>query len=99
MVDTVPTCELDIGLMTQLLAADMTHHWCVQETAMSLSTGMLLGYIAYDCTHYYLHHSSLKAGVLKRLKAAHMSHHYKDYDSGYGISSRLFDIMLNTSAL
>ena len=66
---------------------------------MSLSTGMLLGYIAYDCTHYYLHHSSSKAGVLKGLKAAHMSHHYKDHDTGYGISSRLFDKMLNTSAL
>ena len=66
---------------------------------MSLSTGMLLGYIAYDCTHYHLHHSSSKSGVLRGLKKAHMSHHYRNHDAGYGISSRLFDTLLITPAL
>lgn len=66
---------------------------------MTLSTGMLLGYIAYDCTHYHLHHSSSKTGVLKGLKKAHMSHHYRNHDAGYGISSRLFDTLLMTPAL
>lgn len=70
----------------------------MQEVAMSLSTGMLLGYIAYDCTHYCLHHSSSSRSVLKGLKQAHMSHHYKNHDAGYGISSRLFDNLLSTPA-
>ena len=65
---------------------------------MALSTGMLLGYIAYDCTHYYLHHSSSGRGILQGLKKSHMSHHYKDHDAGYGISSRLFDSLLGTPA-
>ena len=75
--------------------------WCdvLQEPAMTLSTGMLLGYIAYDCTHYHLHHSSSQNGVLRGLKKAHMSHHYRNHDAGYGISSRLFDTLLITPAL
>lgn len=89
----VPAAPIILGVFI------LMHRLWPKETAMSLSTGMLLGYIAYDCTHYHLHHSSSKAGVLKRLKAAHMSHHYKDHNSGYGISGRLFDKMLNTSAL
>lgn len=66
---------------------------------MSLSTGMLLGYIAYDCIHYYIHHGSPWLGPLKILKTAHMCHHYQEKDAGYGISSRLFDVLLGTSAL
>lgn len=64
---------------------------------MSLSTGMLLGYIAYDCIHYYIHHGSPRLGPLKNLRTAHMCHHYQEHDSGYGISSRLFDVVLGTS--
>lgn len=75
------------------------HKILPKEPAMSLSTGMLLGYIAYDCTHYHLHHSSSKSGVLRGLKKAHMSHHYRNHDAGYGISSRLFDTLLITPAL
>ena len=70
----------------------------MQEIAMSISTGMLLGYIAYDCTHYYLHHSSSQTSILKGLKTAHMSHHYKNFETSFGISSRLFDSLLCTAA-
>lgn len=66
---------------------------------MSLSTGMLLGYIAYDCIHYHIHHGSSKAGPFKRLQSAHMCHHYQEHDSAYGISSSLFDLLLGTSSL
>lgn len=75
------------------------HKLLPKEAAMSLSTGMLLGYIAYDCTHYHLHHSSTRSGLLKSLKKSHMSHHYKNHDAGYGISSSLFDKLLSTAAL
>ena len=71
----------------------------MQEIAMSISTGMLLGYIAYDCTHYYLHHSSSQTGILEGLKKAHMSHHYRHFDNSFGISSRLFDSLLCTAAI
>ena len=71
----------------------------MQEIAMSISTGMLLGYIAYDCTHYYLHHSSSQTGILEGLKKAHMSHHYRHFDNSFGISSSLFDSLLCTAAI
>ncbi|KAL3140422.1 hypothetical protein ABBQ38_004682 [Trebouxia sp. C0009 RCD-2024] len=75
------------------------HQLLPKEAAMCISTGMLLGYIAYDCTHYFLHHSSSQTGILRGLKKAHISHHYKNHDAGYGISSRLFDSLLCTSAV
>lgn len=64
-------------------------------TALSVFGGMLLGYVAYDCMHYFMH-----SGVLGGpLKAAHMRHHYVDPTAGYGISSPLFDVMLGTAAV
>ena len=66
---------------------------------MSLSTGMLLGYIAYDCIHYYIHHGSPRLTTLRNLKTAHMCHHYQEHGSAFGISSRLFDVLLGTSSL
>ena len=57
-------------------------------------SGMLLGYVAYDCMHYW-EHSGLLGGALK---ANHMRHHYVDPDVNYGISSPLFDLLLGTFA-
>lgn len=40
--------------------------------------GCLMGYVAYDCTHYFLHHASFGWNRrLSRLKSTHMAHHYK----------------------
>ncbi|KAF1888586.1 hypothetical protein Lal_00011360 [Lupinus albus] len=30
--------------------------------------GMLFGYVMYDCTHYYMHHSQPKTAISKNLK-------------------------------
>ncbi|KAG7674078.1 putative Dihydroceramide fatty acyl 2-hydroxylase FAH2 [Nannochloris sp. 'desiccata'] len=54
--------------------------------------GIMLGYVAYDCMHYWMH-SGLLHGPLK---AAHMRHHYIDSSRAYGISSPLFDFILGT---
>lgn len=56
--------------------------------------GIMLGYVAYDCMHYWIH-SGLLHGPLK---AAHMRHHYIDSSRAYGISSPLFDFILGTMA-
>lgn len=38
------------------------------STAPALFGGGLLGYVMYDCTHYYLHHGQPKTEVPRNLK-------------------------------
>jgi sterol desaturase/sphingolipid hydroxylase (fatty acid hydroxylase superfamily) len=67
--------------------------------ASALMSGVLLGYVGYDCLHYGMHHAAwLPGGVLQELKVRHAHHHYQQSDTGYGISSVLFDALLGTRA-
>lgn len=54
--------------------------------------GIMLGYVAYDCMHYWMHSGMLHGP----LRAAHMRHHYIDSSRAYGISSPLFDFISGT---
>lgn len=64
-------------------------------SAAAVFGGIMLGYVAYDCMHYWMH-----SGVLNGpLKAAHIRHHYIDSTRAYGISSPLFDWILGTMAV
>ena len=54
--------------------------------------GVLLGYVAYDVSHYLMHSGRLGG----RLKVAHMQHHYRDHSAGFGISSALYDALFRT---
>jgi sterol desaturase/sphingolipid hydroxylase (fatty acid hydroxylase superfamily) len=58
--------------------------------------GFLLGYLIYDMMHYAMHHHNFKNPVLKKIKQHHMLHHYQDPTKGYGVSSSLWDIILNS---
>jgi dihydroceramide fatty acyl 2-hydroxylase len=78
------------GGLRLLLAAD---------AATGLMSGVILGYIAYDCLHYSMHHAAyLPGSFLQELKARHSHHHYHDPGHGYGISSVVFDVLLRTRA-
>ncbi|KAF6260348.1 hypothetical protein COO60DRAFT_899705 [Scenedesmus sp. NREL 46B-D3] len=71
----------------------------VPPTATALMSGVILGYIAYDCLHYGMHHAAhLPRGVLQELRRRHAHHHYCDSNHGYGISSVLYDVLLGTRA-
>ena len=59
--------------------------------------GMILGYLFYDMLHYATHHFSMKNGVLLKLKQYHMRHHYQDEQTGYGVSSPLWDYVFGTT--
>jgi 4-hydroxysphinganine ceramide fatty acyl 2-hydroxylase len=58
--------------------------------------GMIVGYLFYDMLHYATHHFSMKRGVWLKLKQYHMRHHYADDDTGYGVSSPLWDYVFGT---
>ena len=58
--------------------------------------GLLLGYILYDLIHYYLHFGTSMSAYFRDLKTYHMQHHYKFGSMGYGVSSKLWDIVFGT---
>lgn len=58
--------------------------------------GFVIGYLAYDLTHYATHHFPMRWGFLKFLKRYHMQHHYKTPDQRFGVSSPLWDVVFGT---
>jgi dihydroceramide fatty acyl 2-hydroxylase len=64
--------------------------------ACALSVGFFAGYLAYDMTHYYVHHRMPKSALGKKLRELHMRHHFQDHTKGYGISAPWWDVVFRT---
>ncbi|CAA6675154.1 unnamed protein product [Spirodela intermedia] len=64
--------------------------------APALFGGELLGYIIYDCTHYYLHHGHPSINSARNLKRYHMNHHFRIQTLGFGVTSSFWDWILET---
>lgn len=57
--------------------------------------GGMFGYVCYDLTHYFLHHSKLPP-YMRKLKKYHLEHHYKNYQLGFGVTSWFWDKVFGT---
>lgn len=64
--------------------------------AEPLYAGFALGYLAYDGTHYAVHHFKQTSRIGKYLRRHHMLHHHADHDGGFGVSSPLWDLVFGT---
>ena len=64
--------------------------------AYPIFAGFIVGYLAYDYTHYHLHHHTPTTKLGRRLREQHMRHHFQDHRYGYGVSSPLWDIVFGT---
>ncbi|KMZ57746.1 Fatty acid 2-hydroxylase [Zostera marina] len=64
--------------------------------APALFGGCLLGYVIYDCTHFYLHHGQPTTSQGRYLKKYHLNHHYRIQNKGFGITSSLWDRVFGT---
>jgi len=61
------------------------------------AAGFATGYLAYDMTHYSIHHfKNPKGKFFKRLWKSHLDHHFRDSSKGYGVSSRFWDHIFGT---
>lgn len=66
--------------------------------------GFVIGYLVYDYTHFSTHHVRLPthpalgwlARIMKEQRRRHMTHHFKDHDRGYGVSTALWDVVFRT---
>ena len=61
-----------------------------------LLAGFITGYVAYDCTHYWLHHARPRTYVMRRLRALHMAHHFRDESKSFGVMSFWWDYVFGT---
>jgi dihydroceramide fatty acyl 2-hydroxylase len=66
-------------------------------TAMAVMSGLLVGYLVYDMTHYYTHHAKPKSRWGKYLKRYHLEHHHKHPERLFGVSSPLWDVVFGTA--
>ena len=66
------------------------------EWVAALMAGFMVGYLAYDLTHYAQHHFPMRTGYAKYIKRYHMQHHYKDPDTRFGVSSPVWDWIFRT---
>ena len=58
--------------------------------------GIVIGYVIYDLTHYYLHHAAPRTAFGKWLRKYHLVHHFQTPDVRYGITSPLWDLVFRT---
>ena len=62
-----------------------------------LAAGVILGYVQYDCTHYFMHHGVFKGHPwFEPLRESHMDHHFRQHSRGYGITTPFFDYAFRT---
>ncbi|KAJ7969172.1 fatty acid hydroxylase 2 [Quillaja saponaria] len=66
------------------------------SVAPALFGGLLLGYVMYDVTHYYLHHGKPSRGLTQNLKRYHLNHHFRIQAKGFGITSSFWDKIFGT---
>jgi 4-hydroxysphinganine ceramide fatty acyl 2-hydroxylase len=59
-------------------------------------SGFIAAYICYDCWHYFSHHMTTSVGFIMDMKRYHIRHHYLASNSGYGITSKIWDIAYGT---
>ena len=79
------------GTVLRLTRADpMNHH-----LALTFA-GLVLGYVWYDLTHYYLHHALPTTAMGKWLRKYHLVHHFKTPGVRYGITTPLWDLVFGT---
>ncbi len=66
------------------------------QPADLFASGFLAGYLAYDMTHYHLHHRKARTRVGRFLYELHMRHHFQDDTRGFGVSAPFWDYVFGT---
>lgn len=68
----------------------------VGAPGVSMFTGFIVGYLAYDTIHFLNHHATIRSRLGRYFKKRHFRHHYLDSSSDFGVSSPLWDAILGT---
>jgi dihydroceramide fatty acyl 2-hydroxylase len=88
-----PSASLPMGALFVLLF----HAVLGFGAACALGAGFFAGYLAYDLTHFYVHHARPASRIGKRLRENHMRHHFQDPTTAYGVSAPFWDRVFGTA--
>jgi len=60
--------------------------------------GLAFMFMSYDAIHYYFHHGDAPwlPDFLKRMKTAHLNHHYKNDNINFGVTTQIMDLLFGT---
>jgi sterol desaturase/sphingolipid hydroxylase (fatty acid hydroxylase superfamily) len=67
------------------------------SAAWALGAGFFTGYLAYDLTHFRLHHARPRTRLGRRLRENHMRHHFSDDATAFGVSAPFWDRVFGTA--
>jgi len=84
---SIPLATMFFFLFRQIFTAD---------NMFPFFAGFLLGYLVYDMCHYMIHHVQIKGKLWNTLKTHHLKHHYVDDEKGFGVSSKLWDLIVRS---
>lgn len=87
-----PSASIPLALMF----VGLFHYALPAAQAWGLLAGFLAGYLAYDMTHYYLHHRRPRGPLGRKLRELHMRHHFQDHTRGFGVSAPWWDLVFRT---
>jgi dihydroceramide fatty acyl 2-hydroxylase len=82
-----------IAMIYFLLAWGFFSNW---ETAVYLFTGLVTGYLLYECLHYQAHHGRPRLPLFRYLKKYHLLHHHSTPDLRFGVTTPAFDYLFGT---
>ena len=66
------------------------------DRAALVTTGLILGYVAYELVHYSVHQRTGGGRLLRFWRRHHFYHHYKDDHRCYGFTTPLWDLVFGT---
>jgi 4-hydroxysphinganine ceramide fatty acyl 2-hydroxylase len=66
------------------------------QLVCAVGAGAIFGYVCYDMCHYFLHHGKPPIEYLRELKTYHLNHHYKNWELGFGITTKFWDRVFGT---
>lgn len=70
--------------------------WAWGNLHYGFFAGLVAGYMAYDLTHFYLHHGVPKSRFGKWLRRYHLVHHFATPEIRYGITTPVWDLVFGT---
>jgi sterol desaturase/sphingolipid hydroxylase (fatty acid hydroxylase superfamily) len=86
--------SLSVGVLGMLLPLWWAFGF---EDAGALTTGLMIGYLAYVSIHHICHHWRLEPGSwLYGLKHRHARHHFSKKPGNFGVTTNIWDFVFGT---
>jgi 4-hydroxysphinganine ceramide fatty acyl 2-hydroxylase len=85
--------SLPVALFVWILLRLALGTW--EETAAAMA-GVILGYLAYEAIHLRIHTFSGGGAALRWLRRHHYRHHFCDSEICFGVSTPIWDVVLQT---